>query len=82
MTIKTRFNIGDTVWAMKNNRAVSGVVEIIVTRTSKPLKEKSEVPVLIVYTVKFEDDYHPDGVFYEYREGTLFETKEALIATL
>lgn len=81
MTIKTHFNIGDTVWAMKNNRAVSGVVEIIITRTSKPLKDGGGIPVLR-YAVKFEDDYHPDGVFYEYREDALFETKEALIATL
>ena len=76
MTIETRFNIGDTVWVMRNNRAVSGMVEIIITRTSKP------VPILITYTVKFKDDYHPNGICYEYSEDAVFETKEALIATL
>lgn len=81
MTIETRFNIGDTVWVMKDNHAVSGVVEIIITRTSKPLKDECGIPVLR-YAVKFEDDYHPDGICYEYREDALFETKEALIATL
>lgn len=82
MTIETRFNIGDTVWVMKNNRICSGVVEIILTRTPKLLKDGHLIPTFITYTVKFEDDYHPDGIYCEYNEKLLFETKEALIATL
>lgn len=82
MTIKTTFNIGDTVWVMRNNRAVSGVIDNIVIRSTKSFDGALTTNTYIVYTVKFTDDYHPEGFWYEYREGTLFETKEALIATL
>lgn len=80
MKIETTFNIGDTVWVMKNNKAVSGIINIIVLRIAKNVK--GEPSMITIYTVKFTDDYHPEGINFEYNERALYRSKKELIESL
>lgn len=80
MKIETTFNIGDTVWVMKNNKVASGIVTTIALRIAKNVK--GEPSVIILYTVNFTDDYHREGINFEYNERSLYRSKKELIESL
>lgn len=69
MTIETKFNVGDEVYFMKDNRVKRGKVQSIIL----PTIESSAMPQ-IKYTLLSETTY-------EY-EHLLFKTKEELLQSL
>jgi hypothetical protein len=72
MTIKTKYNIGDVVWFMKNNKALSAPVGKVEYSTDGKFYSLS-------YQLKgYMEGLHPDI----FQECQLFETKEELIDSL
>lgn len=71
MKYETKFNVGDIVWMMNNNKAVFGTVwKVVVTKE----EAYSEVVELV---------YFETGGNYTAEPATnLFHTKEALIESL
>ena len=78
MTIETKYNIGDEVWAMHENRPWKGSVIKIKATVVHP-----EVYV-IDFEVKLKDSSFepPITVYVDLIEGLVFRTKEELINSL
>jgi len=70
MTITTKYDIGETVWFMEDNKACSATIK------SCELDVGSN-NIHTVYTVT-----HPSHKCVKYAEVHLFPTKEALLASL
>ncbi len=87
MTVKTKFDIGDTCWVMSNNRCASGVVKKFDVRINREHKNNGLAPdngkgfkeaKVIKYYVKL-----PGREFYaEYPEHECFATKKELLNSL
>ncbi len=70
MTIETKFSVGDAVWLLKNNKAVSGEVrKIDLTITLSDCHE--------VCTVNLDS-----GSTHQFCVSYLFPTKQALLESL
>ncbi len=78
MEIKTKFNIGDTVWFIGEYRIESAKVEKIEIRSERAMNDlpydKRPVYTNVAYTLAYQH-----GTIHEKR---LFATKEDLIASL
>lgn len=79
MKIETRFNIGDTVFYMMDNRVRSGVVSGIFTVTTAYDRESGKVEKDILYSL-----YAGNVVLntIKYGQHRLFGSKEELLASL
>ena len=89
MTIETKYNIGDEVWAKRKGQASEGIIVSITAfadclydfKTHKPHSHLSS----IIYTIGFPkdaeavDDWMPTR---NYREADLFPIKEELLKSL
>lgn len=71
MTIETKFNIGDEVWFMKENKPTKKVVDFIEIITASTTSKS-----FIQYGLKME------GVVERVAEKYLFSTKEELLKSL
>ena len=71
MTIETKFNIGDEVWFMKENKPTKKVVDFIEIITASTTSKS-----FIQYGLKME------GVVERVTEKYLFPTKEELLKSL
>ncbi len=71
MTIETKYNIGDTVWFMKNNKLTQGKITVI---TVESVIGNS---ILISHGLNNGDTTRPP-----YSENELFPTKQDLINSL
>lgn len=71
MTIETKFNIGDEVWFMKENKPTKKVVDFIEIITASTTSKS-----FIQYGLKME------GVVERVTEKYLFSTKEELLKSL
>lgn len=73
MIIETKFNVGDEVWYMKDNKPFKDEITIIVTQTNYPIfwDYKLDIRTEIMYSLKIEGKL--------YNENQLFKTKEELI---
>lgn len=76
MEIKTKHNLGDSAWVMKDNRVHNIIIESISTSSQM-------VPTGLNYGVELQQsitytDTHGEAYF----ENELFSTKEELIASL
>lgn len=71
MTIETKFNIGDEVWFMKENKPTKKVVDFIEIITASATSKS-----FIQYGLKME------GVVERVTEKNLFSTKEELLKSL
>ncbi len=69
MEIKTKYNIGDEVWFMHNNKIANSRIEYISTLSSKNSK------TVIRYEVMLKN-------YLIIKEGDVFPTKQALIDSL
>lgn len=82
MEIKTKYNIGDKVCALNNNRIIWFTINAI------EINIKASDPTVIVYTSKeeYEDYSFVTGCnvlsSYTYREENVFATKEELLKSL
>ena len=78
MTIETKYNIGDEVWAMHENRPWKGSVTEINATVVHPEFYS------IDYEVKLKDSSFeaPIIVYVDLLEGLVFRTKEELIKSL
>ena len=77
MTIETKYNIGDEVWAIVENRAQCLRIESIAVSTLGETFDESGR--LISYRIKIEY-YLGDG--YWVNDGYCFPTKEELLKSL
>lgn len=73
MTIETKFNVGETVYYMCNNKVHQSTVKVI--------KIYVRSPTVDVQTYLIETGLGKDGLS-EYNEVWLFPTKESLLASL
>ena len=71
MTIETKYNIGDDVWMMKENKPTKRLVSFIETITASTTSKS-----FIQYGLKNE------GVVERVVENLLFPTKEELLKSL
>lgn len=71
MTIETKFNIGDVVWLMKENKPTTRVVSFIEIIAASTTSE-----CFIQYGLKVE------GIVERVVENHLFSTKEELLKSL
>lgn len=69
MEIKTRYNIGDEVWWIKDNQIKSGIIDFIL------FKATPTQPFYLGYSVHDED-------YAGFKEHELFPTKEELLKSL
>lgn len=76
MEIKTKYNLCDSVWTMKDNRVHNIIIESISTRSQM-------VPTGLNYGVELQQSItYTDTHGEVYFENELFPTKEELIASL
>lgn len=71
MTVETKFNIGDVVWLMKENKPTTRVVSFIEIIAASTTSE-----CFIQYGLKVE------GIVERVVENHLFSTKEELLKSL
>lgn len=82
MEIKTKFNIGDEFWIMKDNKAISKKVEKIQAETFKDSKTDKYYPA-IEYGVYVFRGGSLDQSYWEYfNESECFASKKELIESL
>ena len=74
MTIETKFNIGDVVWLMKENKPTTRVVSFIEIIAASTTSE-----CFIQYGLKVEG---VKGIVERVVENHLFSTKEELLKSL
>ena len=77
MTIETKYNIGDRVWVIMNDRVAHAIIEAIEISVGKALCSEDGKLSISEYKYKYSVGY---GNWYN--ESLLFPTKEELLKSL
>lgn len=82
-TYTSKLEIGQRVWVMKENKAVSRLIESIkisVTDNSSPSYQKIDISILYCFRLKNDRDQFIE--WENFYEKDVFATKEELLASL